>query len=332
MPGIKALRKIQLGVEPTAGTAVPATTIWRGTGGLEDQQEVKFPEEYTGYMGGLDRSYIAMLKAALTLEADATFEQLPYLLAAGVKNVVTGAADGSGSGKIYAYPLATTAPNVIKTYTIEGGDNQQAEQVAYAFVESLKLSGKSGEALTMSADWVGRQVEPVTYTAALTPPAVETILFGRGKLYIDDTSGTLGATLKSSTLMAMELSIKTGWVPVWTADGSLAYAFIKQTAPEVTLSVTFEHDATSVAEKAAWRAQTARQMRLLFEGSSTATAGTAYSKKTLAIDLAGKWQKFEKLDEIDGNDVVKGTLTARYNTTAALYAAVTVVNELVSLP
>jgi hypothetical protein len=184
----------------------------------------------------------------------------------------------------------------------------------------------------MSADWVGRQVDPVTYTAGLTPSAVETILFGKGKLYIDAASGTLGTTLKSSTLLAMELTIKTGWVPVWTADGSLAYAFIKQTAPEVTLSVTFEHDATSVAEKAAWRAQTARQMRLLFEGATLGTAGTAYSKKTLQIDLAGKWSKFEKLDEIDGNDVVKGTLTARYNTTAALYAVLTVVNELVSLP
>ena len=35
----------------------------------------------------------------------ATFEQLPHILEAGIKSVGTGAADGAGTGKIYAYPI-----------------------------------------------------------------------------------------------------------------------------------------------------------------------------------------------------------------------------------
>ena len=36
--GIKALRKLLLGAETTAGTAVAADLRWRGTGVIEDQQ------------------------------------------------------------------------------------------------------------------------------------------------------------------------------------------------------------------------------------------------------------------------------------------------------
>ena len=45
MAGIKRLRKLQFGKETTAGTPVPATTIWRGTGTLEDKREPYFPDE-----------------------------------------------------------------------------------------------------------------------------------------------------------------------------------------------------------------------------------------------------------------------------------------------
>ena len=52
MTGIKKLRKLQLGRETTAGTAVNATDLWRGIGTIEDQTEVMFPEEDIGYLSG----------------------------------------------------------------------------------------------------------------------------------------------------------------------------------------------------------------------------------------------------------------------------------------
>ena len=45
MAGSRALRKIQLGKETTAGIAVAATTLWRGMGTVKDNREVVFPEE-----------------------------------------------------------------------------------------------------------------------------------------------------------------------------------------------------------------------------------------------------------------------------------------------
>jgi len=326
MAGIRALRKIQMGKEATSGTIVDATVIWRGMGILEDTQEVKFAPEDVGYLSGLDRTYIPRLGAKLSMDSvPATFEQLPYIFEAGIKTVNTGATDTGGSGKIYAYAMPTTSKNTIRTFTLEGGDDQQEEETEYCFVESFKLTGKAAEAWMVSADWVGRQVAVSSFTGSLTPPTVEEILFGKGLLYIDAT--TLGTTLKSNTLLAAEVTEKTGWIAVFSGDGALHFSFAKSTEPEVTLNITFEHDATAVAEKVAWRAKTRRLIRIKVTGNALATAGSGYSVKTLLLDFGGKWEKFDKIGEQNGNDVVQGTLRCRPSTTDTLYFTPTVVNE-----
>ncbi len=332
MPGVRALRKIQLGVESAKGTAVAATALWRGQGVIEDQTEVMFPEEDIGYLSGIDRSYIPRNLAAITFEeTPATFEQLGYILDAGVKTV-SGVQDGAGTDYVYTYTFPTTSANSIKTYTIEGGDDQQAEEMEYAFVKSFTLAGAASEAWTVTADWVGRQVSTTSFTGSISVPTVEEILFQKSKLYIDAIGGTIGSTQKSSTLLKAELAVTTGWQEYFTADGNLYFTAHKSTKPEVVLTLTFEHDGTSVAEKANWLAETARLIRILGEGSTVTTPGTTYSKKTLIIDLAGKWERFEKLDEQDGNDIVTGRFRAAYDSTSASFAEIVVVNELSALP
>lgn len=333
IPGIKALRKMQLGQEATAGTPVAATTIWRGMGMLKNAIEPQWVEEDVGLLVPTENLYIPFLSAELEMdEVEATFEQLPYILAASIKSVVTGAADGVGTDKIYDYTPALATAQDVKTFTIEGGDNIQAEKMEYAFVTEFKISGKAKEAMMMSATWQGRQIATATFTAALSIPTVENILFSKGKLYIDAVGGTIGTTQKSNTFLNMSLTWKSGFVPTWTGDGALYFSFIKPTLPEVELEITFEHDATAVAEKAAFVAGTTRLVQMKFEGSSVVTGGTTYQKKTLIINLAGKWKTFDKIDEADGNDIVKGTLVAGYNSTYAKMGHIIVVNELSTLP
>ncbi len=333
MAGIKALRKLQLGREVTAGTAVAATTLWRGMGTIEDQRKVVFPPEDVGLVVATDRSYVAQLKAELAMEpVEATFEQLPHIFEAGIKLIGTGAADGVGTDKIYDYTLPEASKNTIKTYTIEGGDDQEAEEMEYSFVKDFTLTGAPGEALKMSANWVGRQVSLSTFTGAIAIPTVEEILFSKGKLYVDAVGGVYGTTLKSSTFLGMSLKGKTGWVAKFTADGSLFFTFAKLTRPEITVDITFEHDATGAAGKVDWRAQTARKIQMKWEGSAVATPGTTYTYKTLIVNLAGKWSKFTKLGESDGNDILTGTFVAGYNATAADIGEIIVVNELTVIP
>jgi len=121
MAGVKALRRIQVGIESTgtAGTAVAATTTLRMTGTMEDLRETTFPEEEIGLLGGSDRNYVAKYLAAITTEGEATFEQVGYILGAGVQDST--ATTDTGTGYIYSYSLPTTAQRVPFTYTIEGG-------------------------------------------------------------------------------------------------------------------------------------------------------------------------------------------------------------------
>lgn len=328
---VRALRRIQLGRETTAGTAVAATTIWRGIGALDDTRETTFPDEHVGLLMPVDRSYVPMLAGEIEFESvPATFEQILHVLEAGVKTV-TPTSDSTGSGHVYTYPFPTTSQNAVKTYTIEGGDDQQAEEMEYAFVTEFTLEGNAGEAVMNSSMWTGRQVANTTFTSPLSLPAVEEILFQKGKLYIDDVDGTAGTTQAANTFLSFSLSVTTGQQAVFTGDGQLFFSFRKQVAPEISLDVTFEHDSVAVAEKAAYRNQTPRLLRLLFEGSPLTTAGN-YQNKTLIIDLPGKWESFDKLGDQDGNDILAGTFRASYDPTYGSSGQIIVVNELASIP
>jgi hypothetical protein len=173
MPGRKKLRKLQFGRETPAGTIAATTTIWRGAGDMPDDQRnlvMIGDEEMVGMLGGTDRSYVDKLLAGLTLAATpATFEQLPYLLVLGLAGPHTGAADGTGSGKVYLTPIPGSTAPAPKPYTIQGGNDVEVEQIDYALATKIELNGMTGEALKMSATLLGRQVQRIAgFTGSAT--------------------------------------------------------------------------------------------------------------------------------------------------------------------
>lgn len=404
--GLSAFRKLQLFKETAPFTAGrPATALLRGLGTIKNLVEVKVVDEDIGYAFPVDRTYIAKKLAQLSLQpVVATFEQIGYLFEAGIKLVGTGVADGAGSGKIYAYAFPNTSKNAPQTYTLQGGDDQQTEFVPGCFVEKIKLSGKKGEAWTMSGDWTGQFVAPNNLTAstisfdnlhhildsanglAIFPagakvvvtgtvnnngtftvtvsaagqltvaettateaagssftlteifsvvavPSVEDMLFGNTRLYIDAVGGTLGGTLKSTTMLGADVEIVTGLSPVFT-DGQVYYQDISLDKKKmaVNLKLTFRHNGIATVEKAYWLSQTPRKLRLSVQGTAFGTPGTTYTHKTFNLDLAGKWITFSELGEQEGENVVTGDFRGFYNATAAIAPTVTVVNELASLP
>ena len=289
--------------------------------------DLVFPTEDIGMLVPVGRSYIARYEAGLTLnDTEATFEQLPHLFEMGIESVTPTPTGTSDYTYTYIMPYASTdlvSSTDLATYTVEGGDNAAAEEFGYGFARSISLTGSAGQALMMSAEIVGRQVEAGTFTPGIAIADVEEILFGMGKLYISDVKAFPATDLISNQLLGMSLSINTGWLPVYTADGALYFSFIKQTTPEVTLQITFEHDTTAIAEKAKWRAQTPRIINLTFTGTDG---------KKLAIDIAGKWASFDVLGEQDGNDIVSGTFIGSYNSTVGGMFKVAITNLLNALP
>jgi hypothetical protein len=329
---MSGIRKTQFGKETTAGTAAAATMVWRSEAAQAvDEVPVEFIAEDTGYLVPTDRTIKPRKLAGIKFpDAPANFEQLPYVFCAGIKSVITGAADGTGTGKIYDYPVGATAANTLKTFTIETGDADSPEEMEHGFVDSFKLSWTEGQPVKVGHSWKGRQLTTGTFTAALAPTAVEDMLTGATKLYIDPT--TIATTQKTATLIGAELNCKTGWVPRYYNENLFFTTVVfNKDAFECTLDATFEFNAVSIAEVVAYKAQTLRLIRLLTEGSTYAQAGTVYSKATLIVDLCGKWSQWKELGVKDGNSVFSAKFTCAYNVTAALIARFCVVVAQASL-
>jgi hypothetical protein len=332
--GIKNLRKIQLGSEGTAGTAAAGTTVWRGEGSIDDAIELKIPKEDVGLLAPTERAYIAALGASVKLsDTPATFEQLPYLLNMGV-HAATGVHDGTGTGYIYTYtwPIDSTIA-ALQTYTLRGGDNQRADIMEYAFASELGIKGAAKDALMVNGTLTGRQATDGEFTGAVAIPTVEEIIWSMGKLYIDAVGGTIGSTQKTATWLGIDLKIKTGWGARWSGDGSLYFNHLAQTGPDISGTLTLEHDATGEAEIAAARAKTPRLVRMIWESPTAfAAPGTVYTHKTFTLDMVLQYTKVPPLSEKDGNDTLALPFRAVYSSTAALYAKAVVVNALTALP
>lgn len=330
-----SIRKVQLGAESTAGTAVAGTEIYRAPASdIVDGRVQVNPQEDIGYFGGTDRRYEAAQMASMNFpDHEATFEQIGYHLNAGIE-YQAGVQDGAGSGYVRTYDVPTSAENTLKTYTVYGRNTTQPARMPYGFVKSFTLTGTPQAAWTLSAEWAGRYAETdgVSF-ASLSLTTVEEMLFGKSKLYIDAIDGTIGTTQKTGTWLGATLNVVTGWDWLFTGDGN-TYPYRAKFYPAllaVTGSVTFEYDATAIAQRTAFENRTAQQMRWLIEGSTLGTSGTAYSKKTQIIDMAFKWTSFPEIGEQDKNDIITAEFECKYNATADFRTQFINVNERSSL-
>lgn len=339
--GIPALSRTQIGLETSAGaTTDTPTTIWRGMGMLKDDLVVSHKKEKIGIFGGTSGdSYIPATGGSITLDGEATFEQLGYIFQTGILHAVP--TTDTSSAKLWSWavqqgdsdPHATTD---LDTFVIETGDNVQAEIAHYGFVKDFTLSGKAGEALMISANVETRAPATTSFTSSLSIPTVETILFSLGSIYIDPSTDTIGSTVKSSSLLDMSLKVSTGWKSVKSKDNRTDFSFIKRTDDASTMDITFEHNSIAVSEKSAWRNKSERAIRLTFLGSALTTtdAGATYDTKALVIDMYGTWDNFGAagLEEADADNVYKGTFRISYCAAAAAKLKFLIVNELASLP
>lgn len=323
--------KIQMGRESTAGTAVAATTIWRGDFAmLRDERTRNIVTEQVGVNMNGERSYDTWLLGRLSMPATPlTFEQLPHLLEAGIGTVSPSGADPY----VYAYSIPTgTSLNTLKTYTIEGYNtvaDADMQEMAHCYVESISLSASAGEAWTMAAEWVGAQLSNTTPTSLTTQVAVQEALLARTSLFIDATGGTIGSTQKSGVLMGADLTINTGVAYVPVGDGNLYYSALKFTPPSIEFSLTFELEddsGTSLVdiERAIYASDAVRLIRLDIDGSD--------SDRQVRVDMAAKYDSVGGYDNADGNTTVTFTGHVVNSTTDSQFFDVTVTNKVASLP
>lgn len=230
---------------------------------------------------------------------------------------------------------ATVTIEVVRqVYTFRAGDNSAAEKGAYGFCKDFEISGSGGgdsDAIMMSANFEVRQWISDAFTASLAIPSVSEFMFPEAQLAIDAVGGTLGLTT-AGVFTDFSFKYNSGIRKRYGANNSKNYdSALLRGGPEIVFTVGLPYDTIAQAQIANWRAQTAVKMRLTLNGASVTTPGTTYSKKTVLIDMPGKWESFDGLEDVEGGDIVRGTFRCKYNATAALNPRILVVNELSTL-
>ena len=328
--GLHALKRIQAGKETTPGTAVAATAKWMGmslAGNLKDREIVQ-PSDERGSLAAAHRSYSPAYLWEDKLSGEVTFEDLILLLSMAVKGGVSPTTVDT-SAKLWTFAPSLTSANNPDTFTIEFGDDTQAYEAEYCFAKSLEISATVGEALKFSADLVGRQLSPTTFTTGLADRSVESALAAKTKLYIDDAGGTIGTTQQEAMLLDWTWRLPDHFAPKSHQNGSLyftAHGEVKM-KPELELLCEFVAGVATLRTK--YAAETRQLVRLKTEGS---LAGAESALRTVQIDGAYKIVSFDTLDERNGASIVRLTLHGEYDSTWGKLFEVQVQNAVAALP
>lgn len=353
-PGRKELRSLRLKAEATNGVVVSPRFLWRGpVEGIDDKREVKHVEMQVGIFGGTDDIYIPKLAAELAFPStEATFEQIPDLfLMAGFGtsggNRAGSAQGASGSSVIFTLIPPTTQAPPTYSCTAEVGDSEPggntgwAEVIEYLLVDELKLEFKGGEAVMVSASATGRQGTAInalgTFSNVGTLVNVEEVLAGLGSYWVSPVGSGFGTgATTAGNILAGNITFKTAWARKFPVDAGILYFHTAVYAGmEVTGELTMENQisgtygaAGSAGQIEKWRAQQPQLLRVAWPGGAI-PAGTTITTKLLQVDLPVVWDSFDKLGDIDGNDIRVGKFSSRYNaqTTAAGRGTVTIVRQ-----
>lgn len=329
--GRKELESVRLRLETTPGSANTPRYVWRGMASMpEDQREVMIVEELVGIFGGTDRSYIPKLMGQITLgETEVNYEQGPILTAAAGFGSAGGSAQGaSGSAVVFTHTIPVGTSPTLQTFTIEAGDNVEAEQLTYAVVNELTFTFAAGEAVKVESTWTARDVNRTnalgTFSAAgtLVTPA-EVVLAGRGSVYMNPAiaGATFGATRGTpGNILGGEITFSDMYEYKFSVDsGQLYFGTAAWVGVTIEGNLIYEHQdvgttgaAGTAGQKQQWRDQQAQLMRLAFPGG-TISNGTTYQNKLLQIDLPIKYTKFDSLDDQNGNVIVTAEFASKYN-------------------
>lgn len=331
--GVKTLRKVQLGRESTAGTAVAASTIWRGLALMpQDDRINERPEENVGLSSMTTRQYTPGLLASMAFPSTpATFGNIQHVLEAGIKTV-TPVQDGAGTGYVNAYAMPSGDSNTTKTYTIEGGDNKIMEEMEYSFVVDFELTGKKNEAWMLTSNWQGRQGTVASFTGALSIPVAREMLFNKTKFYVDAIGGTIGTTQLTNSVIEASLKVTTGLKAQFTAEGNLYFSFMDFIGAKATMEWTMLHNATTAAQRVIAKANTPQLFQFNVLGTALTTPATETVERFTA-GFAGVYSEFNAPnDEDEGSNIYKVSIECGYDTTAATFGTLTLVNQLSAVP
>lgn len=309
-------RVYQIGVETTAGTAVPANRKLPGMS-LEFSPDLRKKKHRAN---GFKNTSLVQLQREMskgTFNGPLSYPEFIYPLS----GLIGGSVATASGASTWTFNPNSSGADSPKTFTCQGGDATQASQVTYLQFNNLKISINK-EDCQMSGDFFAREETSTTLTASPTVVEQHPVNINQVDVFLDDTFAEIGTTKLTDTLM-VDFSIGDKFLPKEVLN--TAHPSFKETAEkdfEVTAEVTCENNAQTQAIFAAMKSDESPQfLRIQCTGPIISGAVTYL----IQIDMAVNMFAVAEQDQ-DGIWAYKFTFEGVYSSSMGRTFSVKVVN------
>jgi hypothetical protein len=305
----------QLGVESTPGTSVAANRKLLSTEFVvEPKAEVKTSRPFgTKYptMGSLGKEW-----TEIKVSSKGNYTDIAYLLSSLVSYAAPTQQGGTAAYK-WVFSSNPSAPDSVKTFTLEQGDANLAHKLTYGIMTGLNFSfGK--EEIKFEGTMLGQAVQNnITMTSSPTLVAQQAMQSSQVDLYLADTQAGLAGASALSRSWAADFGLTERFTPIWplgSAFGSGPAAILESATPKLVGKLSMEADSVGMGLLSKMRSGSQQFLRIKAVGPLIAS--TYYY--TLQIDLSAvvtSPSPFKTLDNtvfaIDWN--LEGVVDATWN-------------------
>jgi hypothetical protein len=265
---------IQIGVESTPGTPVPANKKLLSVSMKPSPQTETSPFRA---MGNKYASFVSLNKewTSITIDGQPTFNEIVYLLS-GLMHYAAPVQQGSTAAYKWTFVSNTSAADVGKSFTIEQGDADRAWRVAGARISGLTFDFGRNE-IKVSGNGVGEQLETgITLTATPTALSPAPILPTMLKFYTADTQAGLAGASALGNSFSMQWSLTDKFGLAWPVGQD---AVAVEGEPNASGKIVLATDAAGLGLIATLRAASTKWFRIEATGGLIATS--YYQKLTI---------------------------------------------------
>lgn len=313
---------VQVGVETTPGTTVAAN---KKLPSLSMGASIKANVDKFMPLGSKFPTIHAQGKewVEAPISGAATYSELPYLLAS-LLSYAAPVQQGATTAYLWTHAPSSTAPDTVKTYTVERGSSVRADKFGYGIVSGLKLAGDRDK-IDLSGTMLGQTItDGITLTASPTAIEQVPILPKEVSIFLDTTSGGLGTT-KLTRALKWEFELKDKIGPAWFVDAAQGSWVAHVERPVgATFKAMVEADAVGMGLLARLRDGASSYVRL--KATSALLAGTAFPYE-LTIDMALQVADVSDFSDEDGVYAIEWTMDLTHDSTWGKALTASVMNK-----
>jgi hypothetical protein len=317
---------VQIGVEATSGTEVPANKKLTALS-IEPGARVD-----VGTFRPMGTKYNTLFYPAkdwteAQVSGFATYTELAYPLSGIMKTAVI---TGASADKTWVWEPSATAADNIKTFSVQVGESGagNASKFAYGTFNEFGLTF-SRDSVELSGAMFGRKYSAgATLTGSPATIALVPVLPTQVSVYLDSTVGGLGTTKLTDVLRA-EWRMSNRFSPYWTVDSANdSWKAPVEVPPTFEGRLLMQANTQALDLLALLRAGTKRYLRIVATGGTIPTTAVPYS---LTLDTSIAFTAISAPQDQDGVYSVELTWSGTPETTWAGPTKATLVTDLAAL-